>query len=574
MSMLSLCTHPQLKDVVFDILDVRDAMPLRLVSSTIRAAVEDFGLQVFAEGIEEENQTATEQHNKLLLGVSEKDDFDSNSRPTLFTSARLPWFRMFALIGKSNGWVVDDHLREVLLRVECIKDDPRQWQSELMYRCCGKGVLYLQDGLLHHPSGAESKARLKALLADVKGMSLTWSPTADKEILRFSLSCMPLVEVADLQWAPVIDDDSISTFITTVKDTLQVLKIGRRGEKSPPSLLRLWDQCIRLRTLDFGDLVSQEVVDSLAAIADRLHSLTFQIDPRQLPLDWRRLAPSLSNLRQLHVIVPNQPGTPSLGLLPMLGSNLPLLDLRYDRVDKELVNFLKAFGKTLRSLRVQYGAKHDYSDKNVQLMATVSSCCVALQTFLLVGRREKEYSADLSAVFQSCCNLRRLHLIYLTVTEDEILSIGHVWGLRHLSLTGVDGLTDKAMCDLAPKLPLLEHFEVASNYKITAVGVSAFALNPNRITTFVIQSISCLRSDEVVAAVVGNRALCRRLTKLSIKPCFTRPDDDSFDVVRESTLRKLAMACSNLSSLDVPKPPKRYSESVLRLFRWGAVSLH
>ena len=128
MSLLALCTHPQLKDVVFDILDVRDAMPLRLVSNTIRVAVEDFGLQVFAEGIEEENRTMTAKYENHLTATNnniEKEDDESPQSDEvvpLFASHHQPWYRMFTLIAKAHDWVLHGELLDVVHRSQCLCD--------------------------------------------------------------------------------------------------------------------------------------------------------------------------------------------------------------------------------------------------------------------------------------------------------------------------------------------------------------------------------------------------------------------------------------------------------------------
>ena len=306
MSLQALCTHPQLKDVVFDILDVRDAMPLRLVSNTIRAAVEDFGLQVFAEKIADDNQSAAEQH-KELLGVTDHLELDqfgdhSSSRGRLFSSNHETWSRLLAVVAKTSNWVVEDGVLAVVRRAHCLYDSSYgRGEAELMYRCRGRGALYACSGFQHLPVGAEGKTILREMLAEVKRLALSRDDDFGPEMGNFALSCVPALEVADLSYFPV-SESGLEGLTSVAKGSLKVLTIGdpRQDAVSPSAsaFVKLLEECVHLHTISFTASVPQEVINCLARIASRLLSLSIKLDYPS-SIDLSSLAAACTNLRQI-----------------------------------------------------------------------------------------------------------------------------------------------------------------------------------------------------------------------------------------------------------------------------------
>ena len=298
MSLLALCTHAQLKDVVFDIVDVRDAMPLRLVSKTIRAAVEDFGLQVFAEGIEEENRTMTAKFEKHL--TAEKEDHESPQSDEvvpLFASHHQPWYRMFTLIAKANDWVLHRELLDVVHRSQCLCDWPGRWESELMYRCRGKGVSFFHGGIEHLPPGPEGRKLLQELLADLK--YVWFRPYTDLELTAFMLSCMTNLVVADLCYA-VLDDTCLEALVAT--KSLRVLIVYNCDDSNAKiritsaGLKRFLDRCDNLDSVELDTELTPDTIGNLTRIVPRLRSLKIKIRG-YYDLDFQPLAAACGNLR-------------------------------------------------------------------------------------------------------------------------------------------------------------------------------------------------------------------------------------------------------------------------------------
>ena len=497
----------------------------------------------------------------------ERDDFghsENNPRSTIFSSAVRPWYRMFASIAKANDWVVDDALRNVLQRSQCIVDGPDHWETELMYRCRGRGTLFLDCGLEHFPQGPEYPQLLQELLADVKYARLsTDEEEFDVDILPSLLSCMSNLEVVHLADTSLVRT-VVAALTPVARRCLKVVTI----EGSMPSAVtvkELVDCCDHLHTCDFGRPVTQDLISSLSRIAPQLQSVSLYVGTTDR-LDWQPLTGACRNLRRLHIC--SRYGVHELDFLSRLSVAWldGLVDLSYPLVDEDLINVLKAHGHKLKSLSVKYGWGHNFAAPSVQLLATIASSCTSLRSFKLSDRSEFEPASDLTHAFKALPQLRNLHINYSMLAYAEIVSIGHLGNLKELTLDDVKGITDDALCALAPQLPLIESLSLTRIHGISAIGVNAFIQHPNSVSKFYVDGIKELQSDAVAAAILGNSGLCRRLTEISIAFCA--------GAIKCETLRGLGHKCCKLTYLFVPAPPTPYPEEVVRLFCHQCIYYH
>ena len=181
-----------------------------------------------------------------------------------------------------------------------------------------------------------------------------------------------------------------------------------------------------------------------------------------------------------------------------------------------------------------------------------------------------ESSGDLAKLFSSTAlQLRSVELGFSNLTQAELLSIRHLTLLRELCLMDIEGLTDKVLAELAPKLTSLETLELLSNEKVSHVGIIEFVNQPYRLSQIISHDNVIVRADAVVAAIAANPHLCRRLTKLLIKGCG---EMSLRGVVNPETVQALASKCYQLKSLTLPKQPTPYPEDILRLLRWRSLA--
>ena len=579
MSLLALCTHPQLKDVVFDILDVRDAMPLRLVSNTIRAAVEDFGLQVFAEGIEEENRIKAVEYERLIGFIehieSEADYGGSRenaaTQSLLFSSEKVVWTRLVALNTKANAWSVDHRLQSMLFKVEVIEDDYRNPQAELIYRCHPGCVSYAEGSFYWLPR-EWGDAELRTFFCGVK----FFHSRSSKHIARV-LPHMPNLEVARM-W--VLDSDATESW--PCANRLIALTIFRESDAN--AVAALLKRCTSLRTLNIEIRLTATIVDQLGKMTSQLGALSIRLGESG-SFNWIPFARNCRNLRRLHVVQP----VPMLGkelldaLVESSNIEMQLLELDYEHVEEvSFTSFLKAKGDRLKLLEVTRASTNNRGPVGSwsRMMETVTSNCPSLRS-INVWEHRSDVDGELLRTFTTLSKLQRVGMAFCELTAADIISIGYFGLIRELSLVDIEGMDDSTLCQLAPKLPLLESLTLTLQ-TASHVGAIAFVAAQNQLVELFLSGDWNFVPEYVAAAIVANRALSKRLTELRISVFWRFGSDveegDGADddvtlgpSISTETLRQLALQCCRLKTLELPTQLIPIPEDILRLFRWKLV---